>query len=149
MRPSSAHPDSLRLITRLEERHAAKTMSAFPRFAWRWIVSTTAATTLLMAALPSVGQAATPSAFGGTGAELTICVSSSGLIRGVNVECNSGQTQVGPFETVGPQGEQGPQGVQGPPGSQGPRAARVSRVCRERRGRLGLRVTRAQPVLRA
>jgi hypothetical protein len=93
-------------------------MPAHPKVAWRWIVGTTAAATLLISALPSVGQAS-----GVTGTELTFCVSSSGLIRGVNVECNSGQTQVGPFETVGPQGEQGPDGVQGPPGLQGPQGA--------------------------
>ena len=88
-------------------------MPASSKFAWRWILGTTVATMLLMAALPSVGQAQ----------ELTICVSPSGKVRGVNVECNSGQTQVGPFETVGPQGSQGPQGVQGPPGFAGAQGA--------------------------
>src|SRR5271168_5102651 len=86
-----------------------KMMPAFLKFVWRWIVGTTAAAMLLMAALPSAGWAQ----------ELTICVSASGKVRGVNVECNSGQTTVGPFATVGPQGDQGPQGVQGPPGFAG------------------------------
>jgi hypothetical protein len=88
-------------------------MPASSRFAWRWIVGTTAAAMLLIAALPSAGRAQ----------ELTLCVSASGKVRGVNVECNSGQTQVGPFETVGPQGDQGPQGVQGPPGFAGAQGA--------------------------
>src|SRR5271168_4385881 len=104
-------------MTSLSERGTAKgrknmegaKMPASSKFAWRWIVGTTAAAMLLMAALPGAGQAQ----------ELTICVSASGKIRGVNVECNSGQTTVGPFATVGPQGDQGPQGVQGPPGFAG------------------------------
>jgi hypothetical protein len=90
-----------------------KMMPASAKFACRWIVGTTAAAMLLIAALPSVGRAQ----------ELTLCVSASGKVRGVNVECNSGQTQVGPFETVGPQGDQGPQGVQGPPGFAGAQGA--------------------------
>jgi Collagen triple helix repeat (20 copies) len=90
-----------------------KTMTAFSKFVCRWILGTTAATMLSMVALPSAGQAQ----------ELTICVSPSGKVRGVNVECNSQQTQVGPFETVGPQGSQGPQGVQGPAGFAGAQGA--------------------------
>jgi Collagen triple helix repeat (20 copies) len=88
-------------------------MPIFKKFVCRWILGTTAATMLLMAALPSPGHAQ----------ELTICVSPSGKVRGVNVECNSQQTQVGPFETVGPQGPQGPQGVQGPAGFAGAQGA--------------------------
>src|SRR5579862_3739003 len=88
-------------------------MPIFKKFACRWILGTTAAAMLSMAALPSAGQAQ----------ELTICVSPSGKVRGVNVECNSQQTQVGPFETVGPQGSQGPQGVQGPAGFAGAQGA--------------------------
>lgn len=88
-------------------------MPAFPKVAWRWMVGTTAAAMLVMVALPSVGHAD----------ELTICVNANGKIRGVNTECNSQETQVGPWETIGPQGEQGPQGVQGPPGFAGAQGA--------------------------
>ena len=82
-------------------------MPASRKLAWRWIVGTTAAAMLLLAALPSVGHAAT----------LTICISSKGRIKGVNVPC-SGTSLT--WETVGPQGAQGPDGVEGPPGHAGP-----------------------------
>jgi len=82
-------------------------MPASPKSAWRWIVGTTAAAMLFMAAYPSVGHAAT----------LTICINSQGRIKGINVPC--GGTSL-TWETVGPQGDQGPDGVDGPPGHAGP-----------------------------
>lgn len=86
-------------------------MPASPKFAWRWIVGTTAAAMLFLAALPSVGHADT----------LTICISGNGRIKGVNVDCG-GLTSL-TWETVGPQGDTGPDGVTGPPGLQGPQGA--------------------------
>jgi hypothetical protein len=82
-------------------------MPASPKSAWRWIVGTTAAAMLFMAAYPSVGHAAT----------LTICINGQGRIKGINVPC--GGTSL-TWETVGPQGDQGPDGVDGPPGHAGP-----------------------------
>lgn len=105
-------------MSSLSERGTAKgqknmegvNMPASPKSAWRWIVGTTAAAILFMAALPSVGHAAT----------LTICINSQGRIKGINVSC-SGTSLT--WETVGPQGDQGPDGVDGPPGRQGPQGA--------------------------
>ncbi len=102
-------------MTSLSERGTAKgqknmegvNMPASPKLAWRWIVGTTAAAILLMAALPSVGHAA----------ELTICINSAGRIKGINVPCGSLTSLT--WETVGPQGPTGPQGVDGPPGFAG------------------------------
>src|SRR5258708_28618833 len=85
-------------------------MPASPKLAWRWIVGTTAAAMLLLAALPSVGHAET----------LKICISGNGKIKGVNVDC--GGTELS-WETVGPQGDQGLTGVDGPPGHAGPKGA--------------------------
>ena len=82
-------------------------MPASSKSAWRWIVGTTAAAMLFMAAYPSVGHAAT----------LTICINAKGRIKGINVPC-SGTSLT--WETVGPQGDQGPDGVDGLPGLQGP-----------------------------
>ena len=81
-------------------------MPASSKSAWRWIVGTTAAAMLFMAALPSVGHADT----------LTICINGKGRIKGINVSC-SGTSLT--WQTVGPQGEQGPPGVDGLPGLQG------------------------------
>jgi Collagen triple helix repeat (20 copies) len=86
-------------------------MPASPKFAWRWIVGTTAAAMLFMAALPSAGHADT----------LTICVNGQGKIKGINVAC--GPMTALTWETVGEKGNQGPQGVQGPPGFAGPGGA--------------------------
>src|SRR5713226_3509424 len=105
-------------MSSLSERGTAKgqknmegvNMPASPKLAWRWIVGTTAAAMLFLAALPSVGRAET----------LTICISSNGRIKGINVSCPGTSLT---WETVGPQGDQGPDGVDGPPGfagAQGP-----------------------------
>ncbi len=106
-------------MTSLSERGTAKgqknmegvNMPASPKFAWRWIVGTTAAAILFMAALPSVGQAA----------ELTICINVKGRIKGINVPCGSLTSLT--WETVGVQGLTGPPGVDGPPGFAGPGGA--------------------------
>ena len=105
-------------MSSLSERGTAKgqkkmegvNMPASPKSAWRWIVGSTAAAILFMAAIPSVGHADT----------LTICINGKGRIKGINVPC-SGTSLT--WETVGPQGDQGPDGVTGPPGfagAQGP-----------------------------
>ena len=101
-------------MSSLSERGTAKgqknmegvNMPASSKSAWRWIVGTTAAAMLFMAALPSVGHADT----------LTICINGKGRIKGINVSC-SGTSLT--WETVGPQGAQGPDGVDGPPGKAG------------------------------
>jgi len=106
------------MMTSLSERRTAKgqknmegvNMPASPKLAWRWIVGTTAAAMLFLAALPSVGHADT----------LTICISGNGRIKGINVSC--GGTSL-TWETVGPQGDQGPDGVDGPPGFAGAQGA--------------------------
>src|SRR5713101_197385 len=106
-------------MSSLSERGTAKgqknmegvNMPASPKFAWRWIVGTTAAALLLLAALPSVGHAAT----------LTICIASNGRIKGINVPCGSLTSLT--WETVGPQGPTGAEGVTGPPGLEGPQGA--------------------------
>jgi len=85
-------------------------MPASSKSAWRWIVGTTAAAMLFMAALPSAGHAAT----------LTICITPKGKIKGINVSCPGTSLT---WETVGPQGDQGPDGVDGLPGLQGPQGA--------------------------
>ena len=103
-------------MSSLSERGTAKgqknmegvNMPASSKSAWRWIVGTTAAAMLFMAALPSVGHAD----------DLKICINGKGRIKGVNVDCG-GLTEL-EWQTVGPQGDQGPDGVDGPPGRQGP-----------------------------
>ncbi len=85
-------------------------MPASQKSAWRWIVGTTAAAILFMAAIPSIGHAET----------LTICINGNGRIKGINVSC-SGTSLT--WETVGPQGDQGPDGVDGPPGFAGAQGA--------------------------
>jgi hypothetical protein len=85
-------------------------MPASSKLAWRWIVGTTAAAMLFLAALPSVGRAET----------VTICITSNGRIKGINVSC-SGTSLT--WETVGPAGDTGPDGVTGPPGFAGAQGA--------------------------
>jgi Collagen triple helix repeat (20 copies) len=105
-------------MSSLSERGTAKgqkkmegvNMPASPKSAWRWIVGSTAAAILFMAAIPSVGHAET----------VTICINNQGRIKGINVSC-SGTSLT--WETVGPQGDQGPDGVDGPPGFAGPQGA--------------------------
>src|SRR5260370_36151406 len=84
---------------------------ASPKFAWRWIVGTTAATMLFMAALPSTGHADM----------LKICISNNGRIKGINVDCGSMTPLT--WETIGVQGSTGPKGVDGPAGFAGPGGA--------------------------
>src|SRR5260370_5553379 len=105
-------------MSSLSERGTAKgekkmegvNMPASQKSAWRWIVGTTAAAILFMAAIPSIGHAET----------LTICINGQGRIKGINVSC-SGTSLT--WETVGPQGDQGPDGVDGPPGFAGAQGA--------------------------
>jgi len=106
-------------MSSLSERRTAKgqknmegvNMPASPKFAWRWIVGTTAAAILFMAALPSAGHADT----------LTICVNGQGKIKGINVPCGAMTSLT--WETVGEKGPTGPQGVDGLPGLAGPGGA--------------------------
>src|SRR5260370_26496723 len=86
-------------------------MPASSKFAWRWIVGTTAAAMLFMAALPSNGHADT----------LTICINNNGKIKGINVNCGSMTSLT--WETIGAKGDTGPEGVDGPPGFAGPGGA--------------------------
>jgi collagen triple helix repeat protein len=105
-------------MSSLSERGTAKgqknmegvNMPASSKFAWRWIVGTTVAAMLFLAALPSVGHADT----------LKICINSQGRIKGINVSCPGTSLT---WQTIGPQGAQGPSGVDGPPGHAGPQGA--------------------------
>jgi hypothetical protein len=106
------------MMSSISERGTAKgqkkmegvKMPASPKLAWRWIVGTTAAAILLLAALPSVGRAET----------VTICINSKGRIKGINVSCPGTSLT---WETVGPKGDTGPDGVTGPPGFAGAQGA--------------------------
>jgi len=106
-------------MSSLSERGTAKgqknmegvNMPASSKLAWRWIVGTTAAAMLLLAALPSVGRAD----------DLKICINAQGRIKGINVDCG-GMTSL-EWQTVGPQGDTGPDGVTGPPGFAGAQGA--------------------------
>lgn len=90
-------------------------MPASPKLAWRWLVGTTAAAILFLAALPGVGRAQSN--------PITICVSGKGFIKGIGINgpitCGPGGTSFTWF-TVGPQGAAGPTGPTGPQGLIGP-----------------------------
>lgn len=68
-----------------------------------------AASSLLLLAIPTAGQAST----------ISMCLNKQGVIEGVNVVCKPKQTQIS-WDSNGLPGPQGPSGPQGPTGPVGP-----------------------------
>src|SRR5208282_3796234 len=77
--------------------------------AWRWLVGASAAAMLIATISPAANA---------DSGIITLCVSRSGRIVGVDIQCKPHQIQL-TWNIPGAQGPQGPQGYPGPAGAPG------------------------------
>jgi Collagen triple helix repeat (20 copies) len=80
------------------------------KYAWRWLMGASAAA-MLIASIPVAANAQNPHL-------ISICVSRSGQVVGINIQCRPRQIQL-TWNIQGPVGDQGLQGIAGPTGVKG------------------------------